>query len=206
MYLLVYVFFFVCYEMYCFSLYDRWSTWLILICPFQSNFLLIVLKSLVENALINQEESWKWFSCNVHSLIYFSYFFSHLQFFVALIIMMSVYLYLCALSSGLQLLIQASSHDTLEIALWLVWKEEHTQFQLTSLKMLMRKWSIALLWTLLHQEHTSHNMNKRFSVSTHRSTVGGPFSEPYCWSDYYCFVSFTISCRYPLFQTVYYIL
>ena len=45
-----------------------------------------------------------------------------------------------------------------------------------------------------------------FLVSTHRSTIGSPFSEPYCWSDYCCFVSFTISCRYPMFQTIYYIL
>ena len=78
--------------------------------------------------------------------------------------MRSVYLFLVALTSSPELLIQAYLHDILEIALWLVLKEEHTQFQLTSLKMLMRKWSIALLWTLLHQEHTSHNMNKRFPL------------------------------------------
>ena len=39
-----------------------------------------------------------------------------------------------------------------------------------------------------------------FSVSTHRSTVGNPFLEPYNWSDYRCFISFTISCKYPPFS------
>ena len=38
-----------------------------------------------------------------------------------------------------------------------------------------------------------------FSVSTHWSTVGNPFLEPYCWSSYCCFILFITSCKYPIF-------
>ena len=45
----------------------------------------------------------------------------------------------CCVAAALQLFIQVCLHDTLEIDLRLVLKEEHTQFQLTFLKIFFEK-------------------------------------------------------------------
>jgi hypothetical protein len=64
------------------------------------------------------------------------------------------------------------------------------------LKMFMRKWSTVLLWILLHQEHNSHSMEKRFSFFQFLFSVAYQPLEPF---DYCCSVSVTISSKYALF-------